>query len=59
MILPCLRNSNFSKAGKFDGEEVVQLYLSYAGIQNAPVRALKGFKRIHLEKAHLQMFPLR
>jgi beta-glucosidase len=32
-----------------DGEEVVQLYVTGSD-QNAPVRALKGFKRIFLKK---------
>lgn len=36
--------------GERDGEEVVQLYLSWQGIQPAPIRALKGFKRIFLSK---------
>ncbi len=30
------------------GDEVAELYIEYAGKPNAPLRALKGFKRIHL-----------
>lgn len=40
-----------SNTGKFDGDEVVQLYLSYPDVKGkAPVRTLKGFQRIHLKK---------
>ncbi|WP_207425295.1 glycoside hydrolase family 3 C-terminal domain-containing protein [Pedobacter sp. SYSU D00535] len=39
-----------TNTGKRDGEEVVQLYLTHAaqGIKT-PIRALKGFQRIHLK----------
>jgi beta-glucosidase len=30
------------------GDEVVELYLSHPGVEDAPVRALFGFQRIHL-----------
>ncbi|MES2448870.1 MAG: glycoside hydrolase family 3 C-terminal domain-containing protein [Bacteroidota bacterium] len=39
--------------GNFDGDEVVQLYISQAG-QNMPVKELKGFKRINIKKGALQ-----
>ncbi|MBO9593930.1 MAG: glycoside hydrolase family 3 C-terminal domain-containing protein [Niabella sp.] len=40
-----------TNTGNRDGEEVVQLYLSYTGIKGkAPLRALKGFQRITLKK---------
>ncbi|SDC99857.1 glycoside hydrolase family 3 C-terminal domain-containing protein [Niabella drilacis] len=40
-----------TNTGDRDGEEVVQLYLSYAGIrERAPLRALKGFQRVSLKK---------
>jgi beta-glucosidase len=35
--------------GKRDGDEVVQLYVSHQTKSKAPVRALKGFKRIALK----------
>ena len=42
--------------GKRDGEEVVQLYLSFPGIkEKAPVKALKGFKRIFLQAGKSQL----
>ncbi|MFT3682117.1 MAG: glycoside hydrolase family 3 C-terminal domain-containing protein [Ferruginibacter sp.] len=38
-----------SNSGKMDGEEVVQLYVSGKG-NKAPIRSLKGFRRISLKK---------
>ncbi len=35
-------------SGTAAGDEVVQLYLSHAGVQGAPIRALEGFTRVHL-----------
>jgi beta-glucosidase len=37
-----------TNAGKAAGDEVVQLYLSFPGVAGAPLRALRGFQRIHL-----------
>ena len=58
LILPANnKNKNLSvrvkvsNTGKMDGEEVVQLYVSgKAGSMPAPIRSLKGFQRIYLEK---------
>ena len=37
--------------GKYDGDEVVQLYIrNNASKQGMPIRALRGFKRINLKK---------
>jgi beta-glucosidase len=36
------------------GDEVVQLYLTHPGVAGAPIRALKGFKRVHLDPAQKQ-----
>ena len=38
-----------SNTGKLAGDEVVQLYLTHAGISGTPLRALQGFQRVHLE----------
>ncbi len=35
-------------AGKLAGDEVVQLYLRFPDVGGAPIRALRGFERIHL-----------
>lgn len=41
--------------GTKDGEEVVQLYISHPGIPLAPIKALKGFKRIFLKAGSTQV----
>jgi beta-glucosidase len=41
-----------------EGDEVVQLYLSFPQVEGAPLRALRGFTRIHLgpgETQHLNL----
>jgi beta-glucosidase len=37
-----------SNTGKVDGDEVAQLYLSFPAAPGMPVRALRGFSRVHL-----------
>ena len=37
-----------TNAGQVAGDEVVQLYLKFPGVPGAPIRALRGFQRIHL-----------
>jgi len=34
--------------GKLNGNEVVQLYLKFPSVPGAPLRALRGFQRVHL-----------
>jgi len=38
-----------SNTGKDEGDEVVQLYLKFPDVPGAPVRALRGFQRVHLK----------
>jgi beta-glucosidase-like glycosyl hydrolase len=38
-----------TNTGKFAGDEVVELYLKFPDIPGAPIRALRGIERIHLE----------
>ncbi|PYY12015.1 MAG: beta-glucosidase [Acidobacteria bacterium] len=38
-----------TNTGKVAGDEVVQLYLKFPDVAGAPIRALRGFQRIHLE----------
>lgn len=37
-----------TNSGKVAGDEVVQLYLSFPDTAGAPIRALRGFRRVHL-----------
>jgi beta-glucosidase len=39
-----------ANTGPVAGDEVVQLYSSHPGIEGAPLRALRGFQRIHLAR---------
>jgi len=38
-----------TNAGKVAGDEVVQLYLKFPPVKGAPLLALRGFQRVHLE----------
>ncbi len=38
-----------TNTGKVSGDEVVQLYLTFPSVPGAPLRALRGFQRVHLE----------
>ena len=38
-----------TNTGKTAGDEVVQLYLKFPEVPGAPIHALRGFQRIHLE----------
>ncbi|HYL85055.1 MAG TPA: glycoside hydrolase family 3 C-terminal domain-containing protein [Candidatus Angelobacter sp.] len=38
-----------TNTGAVAGDEVVQLYLTHPGVAGAPLRALQGFERLHLE----------
>ena len=38
-----------TNTGKIAGDEVVQLYLKFPDVAGAPIRALRGFQRVHLE----------
>ena len=48
--------------GKVGGDEVVQLYLRFPPVKGAPLIALRGFERVHLEpgasqKVHFELKP--
>jgi beta-glucosidase len=38
-----------TNTGKREGDEVAQLYLAFPHVAGAPLRALRGFKRVHLK----------
>jgi beta-glucosidase len=39
-----------SNTGSMAGDEVVQLYLTHAAVSGAPIRALQGIQRVHLQR---------
>ena len=43
-----------SNVGKLEGDEVVQLYLTFPNVPGAPLRALRGFRRVHLKPGESQ-----
>jgi len=43
-----------TNTGKRAGDEVAQLYLSFPNLPGAPIRALRAFKRVHLEPGQSQ-----
>jgi len=45
---PVTAELTVSNSGPLAGDEVAQLYLSFPDVKGAPIRALRGFKRIHL-----------
>src|SRR3954452_20347203 len=46
---PLNASVSVTNSGKVAGDEVVQLYLKFPDVAGAPIRALRGFQRIHLE----------
>ena len=51
---PLTADVTVTNAGKLAGDEVVQLYLSFPDVKGAPLRALRGFQRVHLEAGKSQ-----
>ncbi|MBV9179929.1 MAG: fibronectin type III-like domain-contianing protein, partial [Acidobacteria bacterium] len=47
-------SADISNTGSMAGDEVVELYLTHTGIAGAPIRALEGFKRVHLNRGERQ-----
>jgi beta-glucosidase len=45
---PLTAEVTITNTGKREGDEVAQLYLSFPSVPGAPQRALRGFKRVHL-----------
>ena len=40
--------------GKRDGDEVVELYITFPKVAGAPLKALRGFKRVHMKSGEQQ-----
>ena len=58
---PLTAEVTVTNTGKRDGDEVAQLYLEFPHVAGAPLRALRGFKRVHLKAGESQtvQFELR
>ena len=46
---PLVAEVTVTNTGKVAGDEVAQLYLSFPSVAGAPIRALRGFERVHLD----------
>ncbi len=51
---PLTADVTVTNAGRVEGDEVAQLYLSFPNVAGAPLRALRGFKRVHLKAGESQ-----
>jgi beta-glucosidase len=51
---PLTADVTVTNTGKLEGDEVAQLYLNFPNVAGAPLRALRGFKRIHLKPGESQ-----
>ena len=51
---PLTAEVTVTNTGKREGDEVAQLYLSFPKVPGAPLRALRGFKRVHLKPGESQ-----
>ena len=59
---PVVADVTVTNTGKVAGDEVVQIYLKFPAVKGAPLIALRGFQRIHLEpgasqKVHFDLKP--
>ena len=51
---PLIAEVTVTNTGKREGDEVVQLYLSFPNLPGAPLRALRGFTRVRLKPGESQ-----
>ena len=51
---PLSADVTVTNTGKLAGDEVAELYLSFPDVKGAPLRALRGFRRLHLEPGKSQ-----
>ncbi|WP_229740840.1 glycoside hydrolase family 3 C-terminal domain-containing protein [Silvibacterium dinghuense] len=58
---PMTAEVTVSNTGQVPGDEVAQLYLSFPDVKGAPIRALRGFERVHLDagESKIVQFHLR
>jgi beta-glucosidase len=51
---PLVAEATVTNTGSREGDEVAQLYLSFPNVPGAPLRALRGFQRVHLKPGESQ-----
>jgi beta-glucosidase len=51
---PLVAEATVTNSGDREGDEVAQVYLGFPDVPGAPLRALRGFKRIHLKPGESQ-----
>ena len=51
---PLQVEAQVANTGARDGDEVVQVYLTFPKLPGAPLRALRGFSRVHLKAGERQ-----
>jgi beta-glucosidase len=51
---PLVAKATITNAGDREGDEVAQVYLTFPDVPGAPLRALRGFKRVHLKPGESQ-----
>jgi beta-glucosidase len=59
---PAAFDVTVTNTGRKAGDEVAELYLEFPKVPGAPLRALRGFQRVHLEagasqKVHFELRP--
>jgi beta-glucosidase len=55
---PLNAEADVTNTSQRDGDEIVQLYLTFPKLPGAPLRALRGFRRVHVgagETAHVRL----
>ena len=52
---PLVAEVKVTNTGKQAGDEVAQVYLSFPNVPGAPLRALRGFQRVHLNPGESQI----
>jgi beta-glucosidase len=51
---PLVASVTVTNTGDREGDEVAEVYLTFPDVPGAPLRALRGFKRVHLKPGESQ-----
>jgi len=51
---PLVAEATVTNTGDREGDEVAEVYLTFPDVHGAPLRALRGFKRVHLKPGESQ-----